>query len=83
MKAHGSRERRITRDGAFPAYAPAGDRIALAIGRGSSGFTLCSDIYTISRTGSDRRRVTQECPPGGRVGGLAGSPTWQPLPAPP
>lgn len=83
MRADGSREHRITREGGSPTYAPAGNRIALVIAQGSSGFTLCSDIYTISRTGSDPQRVTEECPPGGGTGGLASSPTWQPLPRSP
>lgn len=79
MRADGSRERPISGTAAAagtPAYAPAGDRIALSIGSGIPG--SCSDIYTISPTGSDRQNVTSNCDESG-IGGTAGSPSWQPV----
>jgi Tol biopolymer transport system component len=80
MRADGSRERTIPgTDRAWsPAFAPAGDRIALSISSGDYLGASCSDIYTMSLTGSERQRVTDDCGLGG-VGGWGDSPTWQPL----
>jgi Tol biopolymer transport system component len=77
MRADGSRERRVpgTDDAGTPAYAPAGDRIAMTM-----VFVACIDLYTISPTGSDKRALTHNCDPAGS-GGQASSPSWQPLPA--
>jgi Tol biopolymer transport system component len=84
MRADGSHERLIpgTDGGGSPAFAPAGDRIVLSI----VGFAVvgvsCSDIYTISLAGSDRRRITDNCQVDGSIG-TAVTPSWQPLPASP
>ena len=81
MRADGSRERPIPDIGqaTSPAYAPAGDRIVLTIVTGDYLGPSCSDLYTMSPTGSDRQRVTDDCEPSG-VGGVVASPSWQPLP---
>jgi Tol biopolymer transport system component len=81
MRADGSGERPIpdTVDFCCPAHAPAGDRIAVAIWSGSYLDSLCSDIFTIAPTGSDRQQVTHDCTLSGE-GGSAGQPSWQPLP---
>jgi Tol biopolymer transport system component len=85
MRADGSRERAIPgTDRAWsPAFAPAGDRVALSISSGDySGLgPSCSDIYTMSLTGSERVNMTHDC--SGGIGGWHDSPTWQPLPAGP
>jgi TolB protein len=83
MRADGSRERPIP--GTFlstaPAYAPAGDRIALAT-ETTRGFPFCANIFTISPSGSDRQVVTHNCDPQGQSFPSASSPSWQPLPGP-
>jgi len=78
MRADGSDEHAVpTTDGAGgPAYAPAGDRIALSL-PSNGGSDACRDIYTISPTGSDRQRVTEGC----EVAYLNWAPSWQPDPA--
>jgi Tol biopolymer transport system component len=83
MRADGSGEHPIpgAAPAISPAWAPAGDRIALSIGSGSSLGPSCDDVFTMSPTGSDRQRVTQECEPPGF--GDANTPSWQPLPDPP
>lgn len=87
MRADGSRERLIPQTLGFnsAAYAPDGDRIVMA----SEGDYLqnpsCTDLYTISQTGSDKRPITHNCPtPGeGGEGGAVSSPSWQPVPGAP
>jgi Tol biopolymer transport system component len=84
-RADGSGERAIPgTDGlARPAYAPAGDRIVMQ----SVATVLtppCTNLYTISPTGSDRRQITGNCRPGEDYPALPGDasePSWQPLPA--
>jgi TolB protein len=84
MRADGSGERPIpgTADFCCPAYAPSGDRIAVAIGSGSYLGAQCGDIFTISATGSDRQQVTHGCALSGE-GGYAYLSSWQPLPRSP
>jgi Tol biopolymer transport system component len=83
IRADGSDRRRVLRtddDAASPAYAPDGDRIAVSITTPSmSGRGGCTDLYTVTPTGSDRHRVTHWCGSDG-IGGHASSPTWQPVP---
>jgi Tol biopolymer transport system component len=83
MRADGSDRRRVLRtddDAAAPAYAPDGDRIAVSITTPSvTGRGGCTDLYTVTPTGSDRYRVTHWCGSDG-MGGHASSPTWQPVP---
>jgi TolB protein len=87
MRANGSDRRRVLRaddEAADPAYAPDGEQIALAIstvGVAPGGLTLqsCSDLYTVSPTGSARQRVTHCCGSNG-IGGNVFSPSWQPQP---
>jgi TolB protein len=78
MRANGSYKHPISpiSNLAAPAYSPAGGRIALAIVGGEN----CSDIYTITTSGSDPRGVTHNCdnPQGGHVA----QPSWQPIPQP-
>jgi TolB protein len=77
MRADGSDEHAVPNtDGAGgPAYAPAGDRIALSLPSNGGG-DACRDIYTISPTGSDRQRVTEGC----EVAYSYSAPSWQPDP---
>jgi Tol biopolymer transport system component len=84
MRADGSDRRRVLRtdeDAGSPAYAPDDDRIAVSIttpGVVGISRTACSDLYTISPIGSARQRVTHWCGSNG-MGGLAFSPSWQPV----
>jgi Tol biopolymer transport system component len=64
-----------------PAYSPAGDRIALTSYVGDYVYVWCTDIYTITPTGSDSQAVTDNCDDP-YDGGYAGKPTWQPIPQP-
>ncbi len=70
MRADGSHEHPIggTEGAQGPAYAPAGDRIAMAL-RGPSGV---GHLFTISPSGSDREELT--------AAGTAYSTSWQPNP---
>jgi Tol biopolymer transport system component len=82
MRADGSEEHPIPRTerSGRPAFAPAGDRIALS--PVDLLFGTCREIFTISSAGSNPLQVSDVCPdtPGpGR--GFATSPSWQPLPA--
>jgi hypothetical protein len=81
IRADGSHERVIT-DMLFPespAYAPAGDRIVLPIADGAPPVPeICSDLYTISPTGSDIQNITNLCTP--PTSSVAGGASWQPDP---
>src|SRR5207244_10949956 len=74
MHADGSRVRRIPGIGAIgddansPAYAPAGDRIVLAVVFGSYITATCSDLLTMSPNGTEAERVTNGCSPVGPGG---------------
>jgi Tol biopolymer transport system component len=68
-------------------YSPSGRRYIAGSGEYDSDFEswLCTDIYTISVAGSDRRDVTHNCEDydNGGPGGFAwGPPSWQPIPQP-
>jgi TolB protein len=78
MRADGSRERPIpgTSGALSPAYAPAGDRIALAGEPIAAPFPFTS-IFTINLAGDDRRQVA---PCEGCRENLVRSPSWQPVP---
>jgi Tol biopolymer transport system component len=87
MRADGSHERAIP-DTEFvwrfssPAWAPAGGRIVASffLWDDQDPDALCIDLHTMSPKGSDRQRVTNNCP---RTGLYASEPSWQPLPASP
>lgn len=91
MGANGSREHVVPASGydpswpeaSSPAYSPAGDRIAIPRVDGSAKYGhFCSDIYTMSPTGSDSQKVTNAClgPPNYALGGVAVYPSWRPDP---
>lgn len=85
MRADGSRERAISPPGEllYPAFSPTGRRI---VARGTESlntqFPNCSDLYTITRRGADKRRVTDNCPQTSlnEIGATVDAPSWQPLP---
>ena len=83
MRSDSSHERPIpeTFSSESPAYAPGGDRIALQTQTNRLN-PFCANIFTISPEGSDRQAVTHNCEQGQSFPGLAGSPSWQPLPGP-
>lgn len=62
----------------FPAFAPAGDRLVMAAQPVAAN---CSDLYTITVSGTESQRVTANCEtPGSPIGeGVAFSPSWQPV----
>jgi TolB protein len=85
VRADGSHERPIPIGAGSPfspAYAPAGDRMALPILSGTPPYLACHDLYTISLSGSDRLNLTNSgCDPSGQGQGyVAWSPSWQPDP---
>lgn len=82
MRADGSRERLISNSSYFvtPAFAPAGDRIVVAICDLPGRYCACTVLDTMSRTGSDPKRVVDYCDFARPPIGTAFSPSWQPLP---
>jgi dipeptidyl aminopeptidase/acylaminoacyl peptidase len=83
VRADGSRKRRIHLADSAPVYSPAGDRIALYLVQWDNIFqdVFCTDIYTISSAGGDRRPVTHYCDGNPQsFTGVATRPSWQPLP---
>jgi Tol biopolymer transport system component len=74
MRADGSRKHPIEEAAGNPAFSPNGNRIALTDFGGD-----CSDIYTITRAGSDPQVLTHNCP---SLDKWAGQPSWQPIPQP-
>ncbi|MGH2963980.1 MAG: hypothetical protein ACRDMH_01180 [Solirubrobacterales bacterium] len=80
MRAHGSYERavRAISGEVAPVYAPTGRSIVLTAFLHEDS---CSDLYTMSLTGSNRSFITDNCnePSAGRT---AAQPSWQPLPTP-
>jgi TolB protein len=81
MRANGSYKRPILaiRGEVAPTFSPTGNRIALTVFE----FEDCSDVYTMSLTGSNPHAVTHNCEDfnNGGPGGFAAQPSWQPLPA--
>jgi hypothetical protein len=87
VRPDGSHEHRLTTLAAG-VYSPSGRR-STAYQWTASGLhgdnVVCSDIYTISLAGSDRRVVTHNCEDYFRHGGFgafAYQPNWQPIPQP-
>jgi hypothetical protein len=87
VRPDGSHEHRL-RTSSGVVYSPSGRRYAgyqwYAAGLHGDN-VVCSDIYTISLTGSDRHVVTHNCEDYFRHGGFAAfayQPSWQPIPQP-
>jgi len=62
------------------AFAPAGDQIAVPIRTVYDRFIFCSDLFTISPTGSGPQNLTNDCDPQTGFGREVASPSWQPDP---
>jgi TolB protein len=88
VRADGSHRRTITspyQNLTPPIFSPTGDRIAL-VNTESAYFDdyFCSDIYTITLSGSNQGPITDYCEQFHNSGArdFAGQPSWQPIPSP-